>query len=77
MLGTPRREPELDTNVATIDLPKGCQGIAKDGWNRFDVLWRVEAQDADERQVSGVLRECRNRIAKPEHEDQQMTASHR
>src|SRR5437773_7508624 len=52
-------EPEIDADVAPIDLPERGQGIPKNRWEWLDIICRVNAQDADKRQVCRILRICR------------------
>ena len=64
-LGMSLGELELDADVAVIDLPERRQGAPKDSRERLDVIRCVNAQDADEREVFGILRKYWNRVAKP------------
>ena len=66
MCSKPERSHELTPSTF---LAKGVHCKTKDGRERLDVVLRVDAQDANERQIFGVLRKCRNRNA--EYEDKE------
>ena len=53
-------EPDLDADVAAIDQPERRQRVPEPGRERLDIVRRVDAQDADDRQVFAILRECRD-----------------
>jgi hypothetical protein len=55
-LGMSLGEPELDADVAVIDLPERCQCIPKNTRERLNVIWGVDAQNANEREVFRTLR---------------------
>jgi hypothetical protein len=60
--------PDLQANVAAIDQPERRQRIPEPCG--LDAARRIDAQDADNRQVFRVLRECRTRGAKSQREGQ-------
>src|SRR6266404_1120799 len=68
-------EPDLDADVAAIDQPEGRQRILEPRGEWLDIVRRVDAQDADNRQVFGVLCQCRDGGAQPQREGQR-DASH-
>ena len=53
-------EPDLEADVAAIDQPQRRQCIPEPRGGRLDGVRRVDAQDADNRQVFGILRKCRD-----------------
>jgi hypothetical protein len=52
--------PELEADVAAIDQPERRQCVLEPGRGRLDIVRRVDAQDADNRQIVGFLRQCRD-----------------
>ena len=53
-------EPDLDADVAAIDQPERCQRILETRGERLDIVRRVHAQGADDRQVFAILRKSRH-----------------
>src|SRR6202007_2299811 len=62
-------EPVLEANVATIDLPECRQRASKLCRHRLDRVRRVDAQDPDEREICGILRNCRSTTAEREDKE--------
>jgi hypothetical protein len=59
-LGMALGEPDLQADIAAIDQPQRRQRILEPRRRGLDRVRRVDAQDADNRQVSGILRKCRD-----------------
>ena len=53
-------EAEIEADVAAIEEPERRQRIPDPRGRRLDGVRRVDAQDADKRQVVGFLRQCRD-----------------
>jgi len=56
----PLGKPDLEADIAAIDQPERRQRIPDPRGRRLDGVRRVAPQDADDRQVVGILRKCRN-----------------
>ena len=59
-LGMAFGKPDLEADVAAIDQPERRQRVPEPGRERLDAVRRGAPQDADDRRVVGILRECRN-----------------
>jgi hypothetical protein len=59
-LEMPLGKPDLEADIAAIDQPECRQRVPEPGRERLDAVRRVAPQDANDRQVVGILRKCRN-----------------
>jgi hypothetical protein len=61
-------EPDFEADVAAVYQSERRQRILEERCLRFDGIRRVDAQPADQREISGILRRCRSCGTKPECE---------